>query len=297
MQVKMNIIVIGAGAIGGLYGAKLSLFNDVFLVCRKDHADAINKDGLKINGLEKSVYKLKAGTGISTIDENTIILLTTKVYDSKEAINAIKNLVKPDTIIISLQNGLYSENIVKEVIEGKCTVIRAITNFGAYYLEPGSINYNGKSYTALEDSHQSIELAENFSRCGLNAYVSKNIKEEMWKKLIFNCVLNPLTSILRTENNYISSENLNPLKKLIVDECLRVAEKDGIYFNMDFVGEINTVFRNSKNISSMQQDLIKGKRTEIDYLNGAVVELGKKYGINCPVNNSISVLIKELEKN
>ena len=90
----MKIIILGAGAIGSLYGAMLSKFNDVTLVGRQNHVDAVNKGGLKITGIENDVYKLKAVTEIREIDDNTLILLTTKVHDSKEAIENIKNLIK-----------------------------------------------------------------------------------------------------------------------------------------------------------------------------------------------------------
>jgi len=218
--------------------------------------------------------------------------LTTKVHDSAQAIKNIKNLIKKNTIILCLQNGLYSENIAKDIIGRKCLVLRAITNFGAIFLNPGIIGYKNYSYTSIEKNPRSKEIAENFSKCGLNAYVSENIKFDMWKKLVLNCVLNPITAILRIENRGIADERLNPLKKLIVEECLKVAEKDGVKFDIDFVKTINEEFKNSRNVSSMQQDLLKGKQTEIDYLNGAVVEFGNKYGIKCPVNESLVSIIK-----
>ncbi|MBI2647136.1 hypothetical protein HYW99_01550 [Candidatus Woesearchaeota archaeon] len=154
---------------------------------------------------------------------------------------------------------------------------------------------NNYSYTAIEKNTKSFAIAKLFAECGLNGYVSKNIKEDMWKKLILNCVLNPLTAILMVENRGITDEKINPIKKIIVDECLKVAKKDGVSFNLDFVKIINDVFKNSKNVSSMQQDLIKGKHTEIDYLNGAVVKMGKRYGIRCSVNEALTMIIKETE--
>ena len=311
---QMNIIILGAGAIGSFYGAKLSKLNDVTLIARKAHADNINKNGLKITGLENKTYKLKAETEIKRIESDTLILLTTKVYDSKKAIDDIKNLVKEDTIILCLQNGLYSENIVKNIVGKKCLVLRAVTNFGAAFLKPGVIQYNNYSYTAIEKNQKakifarhaservreitrSQLIAKIFAKCGLNGYVSENVKADMWKKLIMNCVLNPITAILKIENMGIVDEKLNSLKKLIVNECLKVAEKDSVKFNIDFVKEINETFKNSRNISSMYQDLTKGNQTEIDYLNGAVVKLGRKYGIKCPVNQSLVNIIKEMEKN
>ena len=292
----MNIIVLGAGAIGSLYGAKLSKINDVILISRQAHVDKIANNGLKIAGLENKTYRLKAVTKIQKIYNNTLILLTTKVYDTEKAVKGIKNLIKEDTKILCLQNGLNSENIVKSIVGKKCLVLRAITNFGAFFLKPGIVQYSNYGYTAIEKSPISKDIAKNFTECGLNAYVSKNIKVDIWKKLIFNCVLNPVTAILRIENRGIADEKLNPLKKLIVDECLRIAKIDRVKFRMDFVKIINKTFKNSRNISSMQQDLIKGNPTEIDYLNGAIIKLGKKYKIKCPVNGALVTIVKEMEK-
>ena len=292
----MNIIVLGAGAIGSLYGAKLSKLNDVTLVARQKHINKINNDGLKIVGIEENVYKLKATAKIENIENNTLILLTTKVHDNKKAIDPIKDLIKKDTIILCMQNGLYSENIVKSIVGDRCLVLRGITNVGATFLEPGKVQFSNLSSTKIENSNISEELAENFDKCGLKCSVSENIKQDIWKKLILNCVLNPVSAILRVENGKIADERLNTLKKLIVDECLKVAEKDDVRFDIDFVKIINDAIKDSRNLSSMHQDVLKGKKTEIDYLNGAVVELGKKYGIKCPVNEALVVIVKGMGK-
>lgn len=293
---KMNIIVFGAGAIGSLYGAKLSKFNDVMLVGREEHVDEINKNGLKITGLENTTYKLKATTKIDKIGDNTLILLTTKVYDSKKTIKSIKNLIEKDTVILCLQNGLYSENIVKDIVGNKCIVLRGISNCGVTFLKPGVLQYNTHSYTVIEKSRISTELADHLRKCGFECDVSENIKYEEWKKLIINCLINPISTILRTKNKAVADENLNPLKKLVVDECLKVAKKDSVEFDVDFVKMVDDMIKDSENISSMQQDILKGRKTEIDYLNGAVVELGKKYGIKCPVNETLVMIVKGMEK-
>ena len=292
----MKVIILGAGAIGSFYGARLSKLNDVILIGRRKHVNYINKNGLRVTGLENTIYKLRAATKVGRIKDETLILLTTKVYDSKKAVSSIKNLIKKDVIILCMQNGLYSENISKDIVGKECKVLRGITDFGAAFLEPGIVQLNNYGHTFIEKSPTSKEIAEELNKCGLNCYISKDIKIDMWKKIILNCVLNPLTAILRVENNVIADEKLNPIKKLIVDECLEVAKKDGAKFNFDFVKAINDGIENSRNISSMLQDLLKGNPTEIDYLNGAVVELGEKYGVKCPVNEALVMIIKEMEK-
>ena len=292
----MKIIILGAGAIGSFYGAKLSKVNDVMLAARKEHSDAINRNGLKVIGLENQRYSVQASTKIKKIEKDTLVILTTKAQDSEKAVKSIKNLIRKDTIILCLQNGLYSENIVKKVAGKKCLVLRAITNFGAIFLKPGIVDYKSYSYTSIEKSPKSREIADNFTKCGLNGYVSDDIKYDMWKKMVFNCALNPLTAILRIENKGICDERLDPLKKLIIDECVKVAEKDGVIFKLDFLKVLNEEFKSSQNISSMQQDLIKGRKTEIDYLNRAVVELGRKYKVECPVNAALADIINGIER-
>ena len=107
--------------------------------------------------------------------------------------------------------------------------------------------------------------------------------------------MNPITAILGIRNGEIADERLNPLKKLVINECLKVAEKNGVKFDFDFLKSLNEGIKNSKNISSMQQDLLKGRKTEIDYLNLAVAELGRRHGIKCPVNENLAAIIREME--
>src|SRR3989338_7440629 len=116
----MKIIILGAGAIGSIYGAKLSRLNDVLLIAKKEHAAKVNKNGLNVTGIENKNYKLKAATKIGRIENKTLVLLTTKATGSHDAVSGIKNLVKKDTIILCLQNGLYVEDIAKNIIGKRC---------------------------------------------------------------------------------------------------------------------------------------------------------------------------------
>jgi 2-dehydropantoate 2-reductase len=100
----------------------------------------------------------------------------------------------------------------------------------------------------------------------------------------------------RTEVGAISDERLRPLKQLIVSECRAVAQRDGVDLAADFVDRIDRQYAPSRNLSSMQQDLLKGRRTEIDFLNGAVVALGERHGIDCPVNRGLTTIIKAMER-
>jgi 2-dehydropantoate 2-reductase len=292
----LHIVILGAGAIGSVYGAKLSTAHDVLLLARPAHADAINRDGLRLTGIEERTYRVRAATALDALPADALILLTTKVSDTCTACEGVRHLLRADSTILCVQNGLYSENVVKSVIGDRCLVLRAITHVGAIFRTPGVIELKVTAATHVEQSARSAAIADAFARGGLDVRVTARIKDEMWRKLVVNCVINPINAITRTEVGAIADERLRPLKQLIVDECLRVAARDGVDLEADFVDRIDRQYGPSTNLSSMQQDLLKGRRTEIDFLNGAVVRLGATYGVECPVNQALAMIITAMER-
>ena len=290
-----EVIVLGGGAIGSVYAAKLAAQHPVTLVARPAHADAINRDGLRVTGREPGTYRLRAATSVDRIGSGTLILLTTKVTHSRQAIAPLAGTVRDDTVILCVQNGLGSEAIVKEAVAGRCLVLRAITQFGAIFQEPGVVDFTAAGATLIEPSARSAEIAALLSGAGLDGRISDDIQREIWRKLIFNCVINPITAIVGSEVGGIADARLDPWKQLVVDECLRVAAADGVTFDIDFVPTIADVFGSARTIASMRQDLLKGKQTEIDHMNGAVVALGRRFGIDCPVNAALVATIKAME--
>jgi 2-dehydropantoate 2-reductase len=291
----MEIIVIGAGAIGSLYGAKLAAANDVTLVARPAHVAAINQNGLRIDGLESQRVALRATTSVETIGPNALVLVTTKVGDTGAAMNAIVEFVRDDTTIVCLQNGLESDKVVRRLIGSRGVVLRALTQFGAILESPGVIQFMARGYTILEGHERSQRLAAVLNAAGLDCRISANISRDVWHKLIINCVVNPITSILGCEVGRIADPQLNPLKEMVIAECLAVAASEDVVFEENLREEIDDFFRPSRNIVSMLQDLRRGRKTEIDYLNGAVVALGQDCGIPTPVNAALTSIIKALE--
>jgi 2-dehydropantoate 2-reductase len=291
----MEIIVLGAGAIGSLYGAKLAPGNDVTLVGRAEHAAAINSHGLRIEGLEPQVVRVSAAPGIEQIGQDALILLTTKVPGSAAALEPVAPLVRDDTTILCLQNGLGSEQIARKALGNRGIVLRGITQFGAIFERPGVIQYMAGGYTLVEQHQRSDRVAAALTAAGLDCRISPSIAAEVWHKLVFNCVINPITAILGCEVGGVANPELNPLKQLVIDECLAVAATQGLTFEVDFMREITALFGASRNIVSMLQDLRRGHRTEIDYMNGAVAALGSQHGLPCPVNHALTAIIKAME--
>jgi 2-dehydropantoate 2-reductase len=291
----MEIIVLGAGAIGSLYGAKLAAKNAVTLVARARHADAINANGLRVEGLESQVVRLPAGTELERIGPDALVLVTTKVADTGAALSPIAPLVRHDTTIISLQNGLDSEKIARRALGSRGVVLRGITQFGAIFKSAGVIEFMARGYTLLEKHERSDRIAAVLNAAELDCRISPDITRDVWHKLVINCVVNPITAILGCEVGGIANPELDPLKKLVIAECRAVAATQGVVLNENLQQEIQDFFRPSHNIASMLQDLRRGRATEIDYLNGAVVALGARHNVVCPVNAALTAIVKAME--
>jgi len=292
----VNIVVLGAGAIGSAYGYQLSKNHDVTLVATAAHVQAIQERGLRIEGaIASGTFPLKAVTSLDAIEPGTLIILTTKVSSTIEAVTPIVPLLSPSVTIVCVQNGLYSERLVRELVGDRAVTLRAITQVGAILRGPGVVEHTVAGYTLLEQHERAPAIAEVLTTSGLDGRIIPDMKVAMWRKIVFNCVINPITAITGTTVGGIVDPKLAPIKQLVIDECCAVAAADGVTFEEDFMVTIEKVFGSAATLASTLQDLQKGRRTEIDHLNGAVVALGEKYGIPCPVNAALTTIIKQLE--
>ena len=162
----MKIIVLGAGAIGSTYGAKLSTFHDVTLIGGAAHVAAIQRDGLVMQGHLSATLPLPAFTAVPSIEPGTLILLTTKVNNNVAAVAPIVELLPEDVTIVCVQNGLYSENLVKDLVGDRALVLRAITQVGGILVKPGVVDNTVAGYTLLESHPQSPAIAALLTEAG-----------------------------------------------------------------------------------------------------------------------------------
>jgi len=291
-----HIVVMGAGAIGSLYAAKLASHHDVTIVARPDHVAAVERGGLHVIGRETFTARVRGARTVPRLVPRTLVLLTTKVNGNRQAAVDLADNLASDTIVLCVQNGLHGEAIVKSVVGSRTVVLRAITNCGAVFREPGVVDFKVAGPTLIEAAPPAAAIADVLTRCGLDGRVSADIAMEVWRKLVFNCVINPITSIIGSEVGAIADERLNPIKQLVIDECVRVARTEGMTCDVGFIAALAETFGPSHNTASMRQDLLKGKPTEIDHMNGAVVALGERHGIACPVNAALVAIIKAMEE-
>jgi 2-dehydropantoate 2-reductase len=289
-----RIFVLGAGAIGSSYGALLSGKNDVTLIGKRDHVDAINAHGLEINGDVEGKFSIKAVVQVKEIPLGSLILFTTKAQDIAEAVNRLRQLLKKGVTILALQNGLGIRELILGLVGTQIEVVRGLSLMGAEFIEPGRISFwNGS--TIVEQTSVGEEIAALFRESGIETTLTGDIEKEEWNKLVVNCVVNPLTAVLKIRNNAIGSDVLKEIRHAVIEECVRVGKAEGVTFKSDLKSDIDHRINGYHNYSSMCQDIMKGKRTEIDFLNGKIVELGNRHGISTPVNETLVGLIKFLE--
>jgi len=299
----MKIVIMGAGAIGSLYGALLSQNNDIFLIGRDPHISTIKKHGLKIDGKTKLKLKLNAETSINNVYKPIdLLILTVKSYDTKKAIAQAKPLIDKRTIVLSLQNGLDNIDKIKEVVNPGNIVLGVTTN-GALFLEPGAIEHTGKGTTIIGElsgkkTNRINDMANIFNRSKIETSISDNILRDIWIKAIINSSINPLTAFFKCKNGYLlENPILENLTEKICLESTNIAKSKGYnlsYKNM--ITKTKDVIRNtSNNYSSMLQSHIQGKKSEIEEINGELIDTGNKNNVDTSLNEMLVLSLASLQ--
>lgn len=295
----MRIAVFGAGALGSLYGGLLSENHDVTLVGRQEHVDAVNVNGLHISGLMKGVHRPKARTAAEGLDIQDMVLVTVKAYDTRTAAREVESIVGEGTAVVSLQNGLGNSEILVRAFGSR--VIIGVPFMGVTFSRPGHIYLAGLGETVLgSPSGQhglAMKVSETLSAVRLPTRVSANIGPEIWMKATVNASINPITALVRRENGCICQQReLQELSRAVCQECVRAAEANGIALGRGdpFEKVLEVARMTARNRSSMLQDVERGKRTEIDAINGSLAEAGESHGVSMPVNRALWSLVRSL---
>lgn len=304
----MKIAIIGAGAMGCLYGGKLSQSkgNQVFLLdIWKEHIDAINKQGLIIeeNGEPILYSNLKASLHGSDIGPADLVIVFVKSTLTRQAVQGAKELFGRDTLVLTLQNGLGNVDLIGEEI-GLSSVIGGTTAHGAYMKGPGEICHAGFGKTIIGElsgtkTARIEEIATVFRRAGLETEVSQNILGLIWDKLIVNVGINALTGITSLHNGeLLDHPELLDIMRAAIEEAVAVANSKNIELSPQdpYMHTLEICKSTAANKSSMLQDIMNDRRTEIDMINGGILREGEKEGILTPVNRVLTDLIKYWEQ-
>jgi 2-dehydropantoate 2-reductase len=288
------VIVFGAGSIGSTYGALLSQKHDVKLIGRLAHMNAIRQKGLVVVGDAAGTYCMATATEMEKIPPQTLLIVTVKAHQLLEALTPIRELIQKDTTILLLQNGLNIEKVARDALKARGRIVRGIVAFGAEILKPGKIHVR-LGFTILDSDNISKEIAQFFKSSGISVANSEEFQTDVWRKVAINCVANPLSAILQTPTKKLVSPHLASVRQNIVEECIAVGRAEGIQLDLSILEIIDANFPNFENRTSMFQDILRGRKTEIEFLNGSIVELGKSHKIPTPVNETLTQLIQFLE--
>ncbi len=292
----MDIVVFGAGSLGSLIGGLLSKTHEVTLVGRQPHVDRINASGLAITGLRSERVKPRAQTDLEGIEAD-LALVTVKSYDTEAAARALAT-ASIDTVC-SLQNGLGNEEILADTLD--CPIIAGTATYGADLTTPGTVSMTGEGAITIglfrggdRELLESIETA--FDTAGVGVEVSHEINITLWEKLVVNAAINPVTALARCRNGSLVNDPLASIAEQAAIEAVSVAQQSGI--DLDEEVSIETVFEvaqvTADNRSSMLQDVLASRRTEIDAINGTVVD--RAGTVPVPVNETLAGLLVGWER-
>jgi 2-dehydropantoate 2-reductase len=303
----MKIAIIGAGALGSLFGGLLAKSGEevwLFDPIAEEHIARINAYGLIIEGEDQQErIEVKGTTKIEEIGKADLAALFTKASHTEKALKGALPAVGDSTSILSLQNGLGIVEIMEEYVS-QAQMLRGVTSQGSTYLSPGRIRHAGRGPTRIGQVSQKAdrtrleETARVFNTAGLETHVETDIKGLVWGKLLVNVGINALTAIYNVPNGeLVRDSNLRLIMHGVVREAVEVAHAVGLDFDSEeTIRRVEEVCRNTaRNISSMLQDVRRGGSTEIDYINGAIVRQGQRLGVETPLNRLLTGLIKRRE--
>jgi 2-dehydropantoate 2-reductase len=310
----VDVLICGAGAVGSFFGYLLSeperdgLVKNVALLGRESHILQIKKSGLKIK-LFNEIKSLRFKHCYSRLDQLassnfhpsiTVVCVKTRslseLHDDLKSSGLLHDRLKEVSFIL-LMNGMGNrENFAlpsHRVFEG-------ITSMGVTFPENGLIELKGVGDTLIdEEIPREIKqfMREQLAEKGFEIHFPRDFKRHQWTKLFANAVINPLTALTGETNGIVLSRAFEKTAEFIVEECVGVARQEGMDFDKERVLEMvrSIAEKTSRNTSSMLQDILREKRTEIDSINGYVIGLGHKHGVAVKVNETLYSLVKAKE--
>ncbi len=302
----MKIAIIGAGAMGSLFGGRLALAGEeVWLLdVWEEHVRTINDKGLSIaSPAGDTVARPKATTKPEDIGTAELVIVFVKSTATAKAAETAAALLGPDTAVLTLQNGYGNAETIAAAV-GAARVIAGTTAQGATLLGPGRIMHAGGGETHIGElggglTERLQKIAACLSKAGIATIADDNVASLIWGKLIVNVGINALTGITGLKNGELADhEETRQVLALAVEEAVRVADAAGV--KLPYGNPVEKVLAvavaTAQNRSSMLQDLSGGRMTEIEAINGALVREGERFGVETPVNRVLTLLIKALEK-
>lgn len=294
----MKIGIMGAGAVGCFYGGMLARAgHKVVLIGRPLHVEAIARDGLdmEMQTFRERVRVAAATTDAAALRGADVVLCCVKSGDSAQAAAEMAPHLGPGTLLFSLQNGVDNAERLSAAL-GR-PVLPAVVYVATEMAGPGHLRHHGRGELVISPASGAHAFQEACNAAGIPVSVSDNVIGALWAKLVVNCAFNGLSAITQLPyGRIIQGENVLPMLHDIVDECVAVASAAGITIAGDAWANTEAIACTmATQKSSTSFDLARGRRTEIDYINGHVVAHGAALGVPTPVNRSIHAIVRLME--
>jgi len=307
----MKFLILGAGALGTAFGGMLATAgHDVTLIGREKHMKPIREHGLRISGIWGS-HVIKNVRAMSELNANCepdtdVVLLATKSFDTENAMQELQPLIADNSVVISLQNGIGNEEIISRYV-GEEHTMGGMVITGFVTLHPGEVEVTvSAATTKIGELNNKItprlrKIVAIFNEAGIPSDAVDNIRMHVWAKALYSAALNPLSAIFRVEYGKLSNPHSFAIIEALIHEAFKVAEAEKVELFWERAEEYLDYLRREqipqteKHRSSMLNDIERGKKTEIDFLNGVFVDLGKRHNIPTIVNETIVREIKFLE--
>lgn len=299
-----KIAVVGAGAVGGYFGGMLARAGaPVVMVGRPAFVEAVEKNGLHLDTVQfQETVRVQASADVQAVRGAEIVLFCVKTTDNAAAARQLAPLLPPNAILLSMQNGVDNAEQIRAV--AGLAALSAVVYVAASVPQPGQIKHVGRGDLVIGPRNAATErIADLFVRAGVPCRISENIEGELWTKLIWNCALNAISALGNAKYGQIAaSEDARRVVEAAVREVLAVAHAANVHLpgeldNPDaaIAGALKIATQMSGALSSTGQDLQRGKRTEIDSLNGYISRRGAELGVPTPVNHALYAVVKLAE--
>jgi 2-dehydropantoate 2-reductase len=298
-----KIAVMGAGAVGGYFGGLLARAGaPVVMIGRPAFVEGVKKNGLLLDTLQfQESVRVEASTELGAVRGAEIVLFCVKTTDNATTARGLAPLLAPGALLLSMQNGV--DNVEQIRAAAAIDALPAVVYVAASVPEPGRVKHVGRGDLVVGPENEKTKcIAALFSRAQVPCRISENIEGELWTKLVWNCALNAVSALGRAKYGSIaSSTDAWKVVETAVYEVLGVARAAGIQPpgledpKAALAGALKIATQMAEALSSTGQDLNRGKRTEIDSLNGYVSRLGAELGVPTPVNHALYALVKLAE--
>jgi 2-dehydropantoate 2-reductase len=295
-----QVMVVGAGSVGGYFGAQLAKSNpNISFLLRPHTLKAVKQRGLTVRSA-KGTFTVHPPAASDPRDLATpdLVILGVKAYDLDEVMGQLEQVLTDGTVILTLQNGIDTEDRIVARLGRDC-VVAGVAFIYSKIVEPGVINHYKRGAVAVGElmGHRSDRLqriVELFKQAGVSCQISDDIRKAKWEKMCWNCVFNPITVLIDDKvAKALDHPEMMAVIRQIVGEVAAVSAALKVPLAPDMADKVVKWTQEIRDIHTSMYDDWKAKRpTEIDHLNGYIVRIGRKLGIPTPVNEALTAMIK-----